>query len=243
MPTGAAAKQPEPERDEEPERAHDEQRVLDAPFGPPELAVREREDGQPVRLVVGVLVELERRRGDDVEGERPPPPRSPSRDRPRARTAIAVAAIQDRVRGRSGSARRRASRRRVEMYAPLIAAYPTKTAIAATLVTTKARVLGSRGSSFGRASAAMPTIIGRTPIPIASAPIAQTPCSTIRSLRSPSCSASSSRVTGERGEADARSPTRDRHRARPVPARPRRSASAGRAPTASRSRAGRARAP
>ena len=40
-------------------------------------------------------------------------------------------------------------------------------------VTTNARVFGSRGSSFGRASAATPMTSGSTPIPMASAPSAQ----------------------------------------------------------------------
>ena len=70
----------------------------------------------------------------------------------------------------------------VERYAPLIAAYQTKTARAATLVVTNARVRGSRGSSFGRASAETPIRSGRIPIPIASAPSAQDPCSKRRSL-------------------------------------------------------------
>src|SRR5919106_2697459 len=70
----------------------------------------------------------------------------------------------------------------VERYAPLIPAYPTKVTSAATLVTTKARVRGSVASLLGRARAAMPTSSGRTPIPIASAPVAQVACSQIRSL-------------------------------------------------------------
>jgi hypothetical protein len=70
----------------------------------------------------------------------------------------------------------------VEMYAPLMPAYQTNTAIAATLVTTNARVRGFRISSRVRASAARPTSSGKTPIPIASAPVDHVACSRIRSL-------------------------------------------------------------
>ena len=73
----------------------------------------------------------------------------------------------------------------IEMYAPLTPAYATKTTRAATLVVTKARVFGSRGSPRGRASAATPAISGSTPIPIASAPSAQDACSRIRSRKKP----------------------------------------------------------
>ena len=61
-------------------------------------------------------------------------------------------------------------------------AYQTKVASAAAVVVTNARVLGSLGSSFGRASAAIPATSGRIPIPIASAPIADTPWSKMRAL-------------------------------------------------------------
>ncbi len=68
------------------------------------------------------------------------------------------------------------------MYAPLIPAYHTNAARAATLVTTKPVVSGERDSVFGRARAAMPRSAGRIPIPIESAPNAQTPWSKTRSL-------------------------------------------------------------
>ena len=72
----------------------------------------------------------------------------------------------------------------VELYAPLIPAYITKTTSAATLVVMKARVRGSRASVPGRASAATPRRTGNTPTPIASAPRAQLACSKIRYLNS-----------------------------------------------------------
>ena len=69
------------------------------------------------------------------------------------------------------------------MYAPFTPAYAMKTTSVATLVTTNARVRESRRSSLGRASADTPATTGRMPIPIASAPIAQVACSTMRSLQ------------------------------------------------------------
>ena len=59
-----------------------------------------------------------------------------------------------------------------------------KTISAATLVVTKARVLGSALSDRGRINEAMPSSTGRTPMPIASAPKAQLACSKIRYLNS-----------------------------------------------------------
>ena len=50
---------------------------------------------------------------------------------------------------------------------------------------TKLVVRSSRGSSRGRTSAASAAIRGTTPIPIASAPIAQRPYSSMRSFRNP----------------------------------------------------------
>src|SRR6266516_6609310 len=70
----------------------------------------------------------------------------------------------------------------VETYAPLIPAYQMNTPSATTLVVTKARLSGVLRSRLGRASAATPATTGSTPIPIASAPVAQTALSKIRSL-------------------------------------------------------------
>src|SRR5918996_2207116 len=73
----------------------------------------------------------------------------------------------------------------VDTYAPFTPTYTTNTTSVERLVTTNARVRGSRISSRGRASADSPATTGSTPIPIASAPRAQDACSGMRSRKKP----------------------------------------------------------
>jgi hypothetical protein len=72
----------------------------------------------------------------------------------------------------------------VERYAPLIAAYQPKLTTAPAQTTTNARTPGRSRSERGTASTARSAIAGRIPIPIANAPPAQLPYSTIRSFQS-----------------------------------------------------------
>ena len=72
----------------------------------------------------------------------------------------------------------------VERYAPLIAAYQPKPTTAPAVPTTKARTPGRARSEPGTARTARSAIAGSTPTPIANAPPAQLPYSTIRPFQS-----------------------------------------------------------
>ena len=67
----------------------------------------------------------------------------------------------------------------VERYAPLTAAYQPKLTTAPPATTTNARTPGRSRSARGTASIASSAIAGSTPIPIANAPPAQLPYSSI----------------------------------------------------------------
>ncbi len=72
----------------------------------------------------------------------------------------------------------------VDRYAPLIAAYHARLAVAPPVTTTNARTPGRSRSRAGTASTASRQIAGTIPIPIANAPPAQLPYSTIRPFQS-----------------------------------------------------------
>ena len=72
----------------------------------------------------------------------------------------------------------------VERYAPLIAAYQPKLTTAPAATTTNARTPGRSRSARGTASIARSAIAGSTPTPIANAPPAQLPYSTILPFQS-----------------------------------------------------------
>ena len=72
-----------------------------------------------------------------------------------------------------------------ERYAALIAVYKPNTAKDASTSVTKVVVRSSRGSPGGRTRTARTAINGTMPTPIASAPTAQSPYSSIRSFKNP----------------------------------------------------------
>ena len=68
------------------------------------------------------------------------------------------------------------------MYAAFTAVYQPNPTISDPIVATTARRSCVHSSPRGRTSAASPAIIGKTPTPTASAPTAQSPFSSMRSL-------------------------------------------------------------